>query len=443
MTTTVQTTSAEELVHRNLNDPRFFIENILGVQAYDKQIEIMESVRDRRRVSVVGCNGSGKDWTAARTLLWWMCTYYPAKAIVTGPTHRQVDAIVWNEIRNAYRNANVTFGGRMFDTPRYHLDEQHFAVGFSTGDEFHLQGFHSPNLLVIVTEAHSVSTEEMNALRRLNPKCILMTGNAFVNQGDFFDSHHSRRDIWNPIKISAFDLPNVKAKKVLIPGMMTYEDVLERRTEWGEDSPMYEGSVLANFVESMEDAVIGMTAVNSSIYRDAEAYGNVILGVDVARFGKDKTVVVKRQGDVAEIIWETQGKDLMAIAGWVARYCTDNDVSTVVVDDTGLGGGVTDRLHEVLPVQNIEPFKAGGKADRATEFGNKTTETWFAMKDWIESTGKLPDSQELAAQLISRKYVIRSDRTLVLESKTKMSQSPDQADALAMTFADVAGEGVW
>ena len=51
-----QTMSAEETVLRNLSDPKFFIENVLGVQAYDKQIEIMEAVRDKRRVSVVGCN---------------------------------------------------------------------------------------------------------------------------------------------------------------------------------------------------------------------------------------------------------------------------------------------------------------------------------------------------------------------------------------------------
>ena len=65
------------------------------------------------------------------------------------------------------------------------------------------------------------------------------------------------------------------------------------------------------------------------------------------------------------------------------------------------------------------------------------------MKDWIETTGKIPDDESLIGQLISRKYQIRSDRTLVLESKTKMSKSPDEADALAMTFEDTAGEGLW
>ena len=93
------------------------MENVLGATPYDKQLEIMEAVKNNRRVSVVGCNGSGKDWTAARTLLWWMCMAYPSKVIVTGPTYRQVHEIVWNEVRHAYRNSRVPFKGRMFQTP--------------------------------------------------------------------------------------------------------------------------------------------------------------------------------------------------------------------------------------------------------------------------------------------------------------------------------------
>ena len=92
-----------------------------------------------RRVSVVGCNGSGKDWAAARVVLWWMNTLFPAKAIVTGPTARQVDDIVSNEIRFAYRNAQDRLAGRMFRTSWYALDEQSFPIGFATNSPYNLQ----------------------------------------------------------------------------------------------------------------------------------------------------------------------------------------------------------------------------------------------------------------------------------------------------------------
>ena len=109
-----------------------FVKKVLGESPYDKQEEILKAVAGHRRVSVVGCNGSGKDWAAARAVLWWMYSRSPAKAIVTGPTSRQVDDIVWNEIRSAYGRASDVLAGRMFRTARYQLDEQSFALGFAT-----------------------------------------------------------------------------------------------------------------------------------------------------------------------------------------------------------------------------------------------------------------------------------------------------------------------
>jgi phage terminase large subunit len=417
------------------------------VDAYDKQISIMEAVRDHVRVSVVGCNGSGKDWTAGRIVLWWMCTKYPAKVVVTGPTHRQVADIVWNEIRNAHRNSLVPFLGRMFETPRYALNEEHFAVGFSTGDEFHLQGFHSPNLLVVVTEAHAVRQEDIDALRRLNPHRFLMTGNAFATTGEFYDSHHSKRELYETISISASETPNVISGKEVVKGMITEIDIENRKEEWGEDSPMYKGSVLSEFPDDLEDVVIPLSAVRESLTREVVPEGDITVACDVARFGADKTVVAKCQGNHAEFIWKTQGKDLMHIAGWLGRYCEDNQVDNLVIDDTGLGGGVTDRLRELgINGTDIIAFKGGENALASDRFGNKVTESWWVMRDWILDGGKVPDDDALIGQISSRGYSIQSDRKIVLEKKVKMSKSPDEADALAMAIYgnyNTAGLGVW
>ena len=108
------------------------MEKVLGERPYDKQVEMLRAVANRRRVSVVGCNASGKDWAAARIVLWWLHSRAPAKAIVTGPTSRQVDEIVWHEIRTAYSGAEGKLDGRMFRTSRYEIDEQTFALGFAT-----------------------------------------------------------------------------------------------------------------------------------------------------------------------------------------------------------------------------------------------------------------------------------------------------------------------
>ena len=191
-------------------DPVAFVQEVLQEKPYDKQIEILRAVPSSRRVSVVGCNGSGKDWAAARVVLWWLQVRSPAKAIVTGPTSRQVDDILWNEIRAAYSRAASKLRGRMFRTSRYEIDEQSFALGFATNSPYNLQGFHSPNLLAVITEAHAVKQGDMDAIRRLNPTRLLMTGNPFVNQGVFYDSHHSRREMYETIQIGASDTPNLK-----------------------------------------------------------------------------------------------------------------------------------------------------------------------------------------------------------------------------------------
>ena len=330
-----------------VQDPVAFVREVLREDPYDKQEEILGAMAEARRVSVVGCNGSGKDWAAARAVLWWMHSRTPVKAIVTGPTSRQVDDIVWNELRVAYGQASETLGGRMFRTSRYELDEQSFALGFASNSPYNLQGFHSPNLLVVLTEAHAVDEQDMNAVRRLNPSRLLMTGNPFVNAGAFYDSHHSRRELYTTVQISAFDTPNLKAGGIVVPGMVTAQDIADRKEEWGEESALYVGSVLGKFPDNLDDAVVPLWAATEAATREMEPEGPLVVACDVARFGHDKTVVMSRQGPVARIVWRVRGRDTMKIAGFLSSYCQEHDVETLVVDDTGVGGGVVDRLREL------------------------------------------------------------------------------------------------
>ena len=301
----------------DFQDPVEFVNEVLREKPYDKQTEILRAVARSRRVSVVGCNGSGKDWAAARAVLWWMHSRSPAKAIVTGPTTRQVGDIVWNEIRTAFGQAAERLGGRMFRTARYELDEQRFALGFATNSPYNLQGFHSPNLLVVITEAHAVREADINAIRRLNPSRLLMTGNPFVAAGVFYDSHHSRREMYRTVQIGAFETPNLKEHRVVIPGMITQQDIDDRKEVWGEESALYIGSVLGKFPDNLEDAVVPLWAATEAARREVQPQGPVVVACDVARFGHDKTVVVRRQGPVARIVWRVRGQDTMAIAGYL------------------------------------------------------------------------------------------------------------------------------
>ena len=426
--------------------PVEFVQAVLGERPYDKQVAILGAVEKRRRVSVVGCNGSGKDWAAARVVLWWLESRHPAKAIVTGPTSRQVDDIVWNEIRHAFGNARRPLSGRMFRTSRYELDEESFALGFATNSPYNLQGFHSPNLLVVITEAHAVRQDDMDAIRRLNPTRLLMTGNPFASAGVFYDSHHSRRELYKTVQISAFDTPNVRKKRVAVPGMITLQDIADRKEEWGEKSPLYVGSVLGKFPDNLDDVVVPLSAATEAARRELTPEGPVVVGCDVARFGHDKTVAVRRQGSVARIVWRVRGRDTMQIAGFLRAYCDEHNVDSLVVDDTGVGGGVVDRLTEVrLGRTRLVPFVAGKKAEADTYFTNRVAEVWWAMrKSYLAGEMDTDDDPALIGQVSSRKYKHKSDRRIRLQSKDDMYRSPDEADALAMTFeARRGGVKIW
>ena len=426
--------------------PLQFVHETLGDKPYDKQEEILRAVEQaanasdgRRRVSVVGCNGSGKDWIAARVILWWMNTRDPAKIIVTGPTTRQVTDIVWRELRTAYKNSAKPLRGTVRRAALYEMeDDESFAKGFASNSPFNLQGYHSPNMLVVVTEAHAVKDAYMDALLRQNPSLILMVGNPSSADGVFYDSHHSKREQYHAIQISAHDTPNIQEGRVVIPGMITQLDIDDRKLDWGEDSDSYINSVLGEFTENPDSVVVPLSVAREAAERHIEPEGEVIVACDVARGGNDKTVVVRRQGGNAEIVHSQRGNDLMEVTGVLKRYCEENHVDTLIVDDVGIGAGVVDRLREqgVPPVGRLIPFNGGARPNDAEHFYNRGAEVWWAMRGrYMDGSISAPRSEALIGQVAGRKYTINSNGRIQLQRKRSLRNSPDEADALAMTFA--------
>ncbi len=418
---------------------------------YSKQTETLEQMKAHRRVSVVGCNGSGKDWAAARIVLWWIETRAQSKAIVTGPTQRQVEEVVWREMRIAYALAGRQLSGKMHAS-RYIVNDQRFALGFATDHPYNLQGFHSPELLVVVTEAHAVAQGHLDALKRLNPKRLLLTGNPLSLSGEFYDSHHSKSALYARVAISAFDTPNLlEGRPDAVPGMMTPEDVEERLRDWGEDDSRYVMGVLGQFPESLDDSLVSRTAVDEAVERwsapveDPESALRT-LGVDVARFGNDKTVLCLRQGARVESFTVFQGIDTMRAAGAVNEVVRSREVDAVFVDEAGVGGGVVDRLKELgAPVIGVQ---VGGRARLRDRFEDLRAEIFWELRRRItERDIALPDDPELVGQLLSLRYQTSSGGRIRLMSKNVLRRSglpsPDKADALALAFMRAPSMEVW
>ena len=427
-------------------DHEWFFRDQLGCTTmYDKQFEMIRSVLMNRRTSVCGCNSSGKDFCAGRIIPWWLTIWSEAKVIVLAPTGRQVADIVFREVRQAYIESRVPLGGRMYDTPRLEVEPEKFALGFSTDKPYNIMGFHSPHLLVILSEAHGIDQAHIDAVKRLNPERILMTGNALSIEGEFYDSFHEHQELWNTIQISALDTPNVQQGRVVIPGMVTLEDIEEREVEWGAGSALYLAGVLAQFPANLEDVVVSLVMLRAAVELGLAVVsrprvGQPTISCDVARFGSDRTVIYSRQaveGDVilARKLRTMQGVDTMAVTGILVQLWRELNAEAVVVDDGGVGGGVVDRLREQgVPVV---PFNFGGRARRPERFANAGTEAWYNIREMCQK-GRLALVEDRAAmgQLSGRKHMVQSDGRLMLESKEMIrkrgGRSPDDADALAM-----------
>jgi phage terminase large subunit len=459
MTTTEAITpeQADLMLQEIEENSAFWMGEYLGVQYYQKQLDIIDSVRIHRRTSVVGCNSSGKDFTTGRIILWWLAWHADAIVIVIGPTGRQVSDIVWKEARTGYVQSIGPLDGQMYETSRYEISDRRFAIGFATDKASNILGFHSPHLLVIVTEAHNVEQQYLDAVKKLNPERILLTGNPLADSGEFFDSHHTLRSLYNTIQISAYDTPNIQQQREVIPGMVMQADIDERLEEWGEDSPMYQASILGVFPSNLDDVLVSLSAATRAVDRtlDADPMEKSSLGVDVARFGADNSVIYHRVGGIARMVYKVNGRDTMVIAGKTAQLGVELGVDRAVIDDDGVGGGVVDRLKELRMPFRIQRFVNGakasadlqkdGRADKKKRFFNAAAEAWWAMREAFQADAMdIDNNRALIGQITSRRYIIQSDTSIRLEPKDdykkRTSRSPDDADALAMTFAPWQGK---
>ncbi|MFQ6026918.1 MAG: hypothetical protein ACE5Q6_05310 [Dehalococcoidia bacterium] len=433
---------------KSRRDPSYFFHNILGCRTYHKQIEMAEAVRDNPQVAVCGANGTGKDWTTGRIVHWWEYSYYPAITVIIGPTHRQVQQIVWKESRAAFNASREPLGGTMFKTPYWEIepdpgsDAIHYAIGFSTDDEFNIQGFHSPNLLVIITEAHNMPQDHIDAVKRLNPTRLLLTGNPLVDTGEFYEAFHEKADYYHSIQISAFDVPQDEQ----LPGLVTALDIENHRRDWGEESPLYIAVVGGQFPDNLEDAVVPRSKLMQAVARDLppDEGSTATLACDVARFGEDSTVIRERRGHQTRLKWKTHGRDTQQIAGKLIALCEeDESITTVIVDDVGVGGGVTDRLREERPGKGrvqIVAFNGGAAASEPTKYANAVTEAWYKVREAaLEGVLDIDNDPALIGALGSRRFKYLGSGRVQLESKEEYKKragsSPDDADAEAMLYS--------
>lgn len=481
----ISKTEAQILVQRAQRDPKWFCKEMLGADLWPMQVDIAKSVFENRYTSVVACHGPGKTFLAGQISLNFLLAFKPSKIITTAPTARQVYSLLWSEIRTAHARGSKKrpLGGDPLKT-RLELAPDWFAEGFATS-EFNVervQGYHSPNILIIVDEASGVADPIFDSLEGLMSSGnahMLLIGNPNRGEGRFWESHQNHV-LYNPFKISVFDTPNftyfgITREDILDgtwkekmgdralprPYLVTPEWAAERMLAWGEDSLLVSTKIDAQFPTGDEsDKVIPVAYIDNTDhdFPEDEMGSHIEIGVDIARYGTDETCIAVRAGRQALFEKILRQKSTMNVVGALQEIVKvklqPHRVGKIKLDVIGLGAGPVDRLKELQDAgsfpQHIEivGVNVAGKPRDQKRFVNQRDELWWQFREDLHddkiSTKNM--SPEAINEFTAPTYSMTSKGQRKVQSKDdlrkagSLGKSPDRADAWLLAFGNCIPE---
>ena len=221
-------------------------------------------------------------------------------------------------------------------------------------------------------------------------------------------------------------------------GILEKTELEDLRQEMGDN--LFRQEFLCDFSADNPGAFIDFQSVGDAIKRPrlGENPAPLIFGLDVARFGDDRTVLIARRGLEIEKLEVWRHKDLMFTSSVVAESIALENPRAIFVDAVGLGAGVVDRLKQ-LTNATVIGVQAGARPLRPERFSNLKAEMWHKMREWLMEGGRLPDRTDLKNDLLAPLYSYDHQGRLKIEGKDDLKSrglsSPDLADALALTFA--------
>lgn len=396
-------------------------------------------------------HGVGKSALVAWLLLWAMSTHEDTRGVVTANTENQLRTKTWAELSKWHRLLINKHWFRLTATALFSVQPAHEktwridAVPWSENNTEAFAGLHNEGkrIIVVFDEASAIpdiiwETTE-GALTDANTEILWFAfGNPTRNTGRFKECFGRFRHRWATRQVDS--------RQVEITNKAQIAEWIE---DFGEDSDFVRVRVRGVFPRAGSLQFISGEMVQQARERSVEVLSHepLILGVDVARFGDDRTVLCWRKGrNAAFMPWKTfRNLDTMQVAAKVAEAYAMHRPGAIFVDEGGLGAGVVDRLRQLsVPVTGVN---FGGKPDRSqTDDGikvrNKRAEMWAFMRAWLKG-GMIPDDHELAADLTGVEYAFDENQAIQLEKKEHMKKrglaSPDLGDALALTFAYPVG----
>lgn len=506
-------------------NPRAWAKDYLGIDLWSKQEDMFMAVVNNDHVSVRSCHGSGKSFNAAMVACWWISTHEGEDAIVvsTAPTYPQVHSILWENIRKFHAMNKDLFdqGKAPALLPGYvtmgdkWISGEGEELGFGrkpADNNLHgFQGIHRRYVLVLIDEACGIKENLYTAVESITTtqdSRILAIGNPddpATQFNKFFNSLSKSQPngIWSNVDISAFDSPNftkfheghyekcnhpeeqhriwcqerewakrwdrdnaLNLKHDVLAQLPNEEWVNQRRAAWGEDGPLWSSKVLGQFPEQSVNTLFSRETINKGWDTQVQPKhgGKVVLGVDLARFGPDYSVVYMMEegwvldengkptdnvGKRVRILDFWGGKadeakpDGMESALRVHNIAQMNGVDEVRIDGEGIGGPIRDRINQLSEGSYavISVLGSSPSPDRY-RWGNARTYRFDMVREYMHKGLIDIDSEDkkLEEELEMIQYSYRNRwNSMQVESKDDIAKrglkSPDFADALIYALA--------
>lgn len=409
------------------------------------------TVSEAIQIAVSSGHGIGKSALVAWLTLWAFSTFPGTRGVVTANTENQLKTKTWVELSKWFR---LFIARDLFDLQATRLlsrdpelaDEWRIdQVPWSERNVEAFAGLHNKGrrILVVFDEASAIpdniwETTE-GALTDSDTQILWFAfGNPTRNTGRFRECFEGGKHHVN------WSTKRVDSRTVAI----TNKDQIQKWIRaYGEDSDFVRVRVKGEFPRVGAMEFISRALAEEASRRDdvgVHKFDPLVLGVDVARFGDDESVIYIRKGRDGRTYppLKFRGVDTMSLAGKVAELQQHYRADAVFVDGGGVGGGVIDRLRQLrVPVIEVQ---FGAKPDNLNadepnvSYANKRAEIWGAMRSWLNG-GTIPADDEMIEQLAGVMYAFNANNAIQLERKEDMKKrglsSPDIADALALTFA--------
>jgi len=444
-----------------------YVTEVHGFTPWSKQAEILRAVNDAARgrgpkfIAVKSGHKCGKSSVAAAAALAFLALEKRSRVVMTAPSAHQIQNILWREVRELYNAAErrgTPLGGQCNATAYTGLkfDDGRDLFGLSTDEPEKFAGISAPALLLIVEEASGVDERIFEAVfgNAAGGAIVLLISNPTRPAGTFFDAFHTKRSAWRTLHMASTDTPNFHGGSV--PGLAAPEWVEAMKIQWGEHSPYFDVRVRGEFPSQSENAVVPLALVEAARARGrAVAHASdppdaLALGIDVARYGDDESVIAPRRGLRLYDLLALRGLDGPGVAGRALAHARSlarlGEVFSLRVDVIGVGASAYDSLAPA-PDATVYPVNVSERAAYPDKYPNLRSQLWFEVREWLRAGGSLPDDERLAAELVAPVYVVtprgQSQVSSKDEIKKLLKRSPDRADAVCLAVHGAAPTPAW